>query len=221
MERFLMFIRVLGEQADESCWGRLSYVPTVRSFRARGIASMHKWKWVILTTALALAGLIIGLSRLAKLQKHARDAVVTDAGATTQIQLPADAGTQAEAAPRQPEAREIPSGVDAHPLPANAPNDVVFGAILITFEGVQGAPNKARTKAAALELAKGLLVVAQGNFEDAAKKGDPGSTANAGSIRRGILEPAVEYALFTLDKGAVYPEPIETPRGFWIMRRIR
>ena len=104
---------------------------------------------------------------------------------------------------------------------ATAPNDVVFGAILITFEGVQGAPNKARSKAAARELAQRLLTLAQGNFEEAAKQGDPGSTANAGSIRRGILEPALEYALFTLEKGAVYPEPFETPRGFWVMRRIR
>jgi hypothetical protein len=45
--------------------------------------------------------------------------------------------------------------------------------------------------------------------------------ANAGTMRRGILEPHVEYALFTLDKGAVYPEPIETPRGYWVMRRIK
>lgn len=217
-----MLIRVLGEPADESCWGHLSYVPTECSFRARGIATMHKWKWVILTTVLALAGLIIGLSHLAKLQKQAIGAEV-DAGATTQIQISADAGYQAEAAPRHPEAREIPSGTETHqvPLPPNAPNDVVFGAILVTFEGVQGAPNKARTKAAALELAKRLLPIAQGNFEDAARQGDPGSTANAGSIRRGILEPTVEFALFTLEKGAVYPEPIETPRGFWIMRRIR
>ncbi len=184
---------------------------------------MHKWKWVILTTVLALTGLIIGLSRLSKHQKHTADSAVADAGATTQIQIPAEVGSQTEAAPRQPDAREIPSGMDAHQplLPPTAPNDVVFGAILITFEGVQGAPNKARTKGAALELAKRLLSVAQGNFEDATKQGDPGSTANAGSIRRGILEPAVEYALFTLDKGAVYPEPIETPRGYWIMRRIR
>ncbi len=218
-----MFIRVLGERADESCWGGLSYVPTARPFRARGIASMHKWKWVLLTTLLALTGLIIGLSRLAKHQKHTADAAVADAGATTQIQIPAEATSQAEAAPRQPEAREVPSGADAHQstLPPTAPNDVVFGAILITFEGVQGAPNKARTKTAALELAKRLLTIAQGNFEDAAKQGDPGSTANAGSIRRGILEPTVEYALFTLDKGGIYPEPIETPRGYWIMRRIR
>ena len=51
--------------------------------------------------------------------------------------------------------------------------------------------------------------------------GDPGSMANAGSMRRGILEPNVEHALFTLEKGAVFSEPVETPRGYWVMRRIR
>ncbi len=182
---------------------------------------MHKWKWVILTTVLALSGLILGLYRLAKVQKPAADAAIADAGATTQMLIPAEAGSQLDDTPRQPEAREQPSGTEAHQLPPSAPNDVVFGAVLVTFEGVQGAPNKARSKVAALDLAKRLLPIAQGNFEDAVKQGDPGSTANAGSIRRGILEPAVELALFTLEKGAVYPEPIETPRGFWIMRRIR
>jgi hypothetical protein len=36
---------------------------------------------------------------------------------------------------------------------------------------------------------------------------------------RGVLEPGVEYVLFTLKKGEVYGEPIDTPRGYWILRR--
>jgi hypothetical protein len=36
-----------------------------------------------------------------------------------------------------------------------------------------------------------------------------------------VLEPVVEYLLFTLPKGEVYPEPIDTPRGYWIIRRNR
>ena len=182
---------------------------------------MHKWKWVVFVTFLALAALILGLSRLARNQ-HVRIPAVTDAGAAPLamgINIP-DAGSEA---PNGAEPREAPSAVESHTptLPLTAPNDVVFGAVLITFEGSQGAPNKARSKAAALELAKHLLPVAQENFESAVKQGDPGSTANAGSIRRGILEPPVEYALFTLEKGAVYPLPVETPRGYWIMRRLK
>lgn len=184
---------------------------------------MHKWKWVLLTTLLALAGLIVGLSRLARHQKDGPGRIDKDAGISTQLLTSTDADSGTALAQHLLDPREMPSGSDAHvpPLPATAPNDVVFGAILITFEGVQGAPNKARSKAAAREMAQRLLTLAQGNFEEATKQGDPGSTPNAGSIRRGILEPALEYALFTLEKGAVYPEPFEMPQGFWVMRRIR
>jgi parvulin-like peptidyl-prolyl isomerase len=42
---------------------------------------------------------------------------------------------------------------------------------------------------------------------------------DAGTIPRGVLEPTVEYALFTLKPGDV-SDPIDTPRGFWIVRRI-
>jgi PPIC-type PPIASE domain len=105
------------------------------------------------------------------------------------------------------------------PLPADAPNDVGFGVILFTYQGVQLAPPKARTKAEALALAKGIIESAKKDFSDAVKKGDHGSTADAGRIPRGVLEPDVEYALFTLEKGGVYPEPLETPRGYWVVRR--
>jgi len=182
---------------------------------------MHKWKWVISVTLLALAGLVLGLSRLAHLPHHAPAQAGGDAGtaASAEVIGNPDAGSESENVPQPQEA----SSADSHlpVLPPTAPNDVVFGAVLVTFEGVQGAPNKARSKADALELAKRLLPVAQENFESAVKQGDPGSTANAGTIRRGILEPTVEYALFTLEKGAIYPLPVETPRGYWIMRRIR
>ncbi len=184
---------------------------------------MHKWKWIVLATVLAVAGLVAGLTRATRHQKLGAGLADMDAGAVTQPVALAETDAGAAVAQHAQDPREASSGSDARvpPLPPSAPNDVVFGAILITFEGVQGTPNKPRSKAAAREMALRLLAVAQTNFDEAAKQGDPGSTANAGSIRRGILEPAIEYALFTLDKGSVYPEPVETPRGFWIMRRIR
>ncbi|HEY5955999.1 MAG TPA: peptidylprolyl isomerase, partial [Polyangiaceae bacterium] len=115
----------------------------------------------------------------------------------------------------------LPEGKPVPELPASAPKSCSFGAILFTFDGVQAAPRHPRTKREALELAKALLPEAEIDFAAAAKKGDPGSLADAGTIGRGILERAVEYQLFTLEKGKVYPEPIETPRGYWILRRIR
>jgi hypothetical protein len=37
---------------------------------------------------------------------------------------------------------------------------------------------------------------------------------------RGMLEPYIEYILFSLPKGAVCSEPIDTPRGYWIVKRL-
>jgi len=185
---------------------------------------MQKWKSVAFLTFLALAGLVVGIGRVAKNQKTSGTAAPSATASASAPKLAEPALTAEQALPPS-EASAAPSAASEPPsgnaLPANAPNDVVFGAILITFEGAQGASSKARPKQAALELARRVLATAQTSFEDAVKMGDPGSMANAGSMRRGILEPNVERALFTLEKGAVFSEPIETPRGYWVMRRIR
>jgi parvulin-like peptidyl-prolyl isomerase len=64
-----------------------------------------------------------------------------------------------------------------------------------------------------------LLPEAQTNFDEAVKKGDRGSMADVGSMPQGVLEPTLEYALFTLKKGEVSAEPLDSPRGYWIVRR--
>lgn len=110
------------------------------------------------------------------------------------------------------------AGVKA--LPANAPTTVSFGVILFTYKGVQFAPKDARSKEEALTLAKAAVESAQKDFAEAAKKGDRGSTADAGKIPRGVLEPEIEQVLFTLPKATVHPEPVDTPRGYWVLRRI-
>ena len=63
------------------------------------------------------------------------------------------------------------------------------------------------------------MAAAQQDFAEAVKKGDRGSTTDAGRIPRGVLEPYLEYVLFTLEKAKVHPEPLDTPRGYWIVRR--
>jgi len=135
---------------------------------------------------------------------------------------PAPSGSAAEA--EDPLLEPEPSGewasdAGASSLPANAPTAVHFGVVLFTYQGVQFAPKNARTKDEARAAAKDTIELAKKDFAAAVKKGDRGSTADAGRIPRGVLEPQIEYDLFTLDKGAVYPEPIDTPRGFWILRR--
>ena len=42
---------------------------------------------------------------------------------------------------------------------------------------------------------------------------------NAGRMPRGMLEPAPEFVLFSLPKDGV-SDPVDTPRGYWIVRRI-
>ena len=39
-----------------------------------------------------------------------------------------------------------------------------------------------------------------------------------GKISRGFLEPAPEFVLFSLAKDGV-SDPVDTPRGFWIVKR--
>jgi hypothetical protein len=38
-------------------------------------------------------------------------------------------------------------------------------------------------------------------------------------VKRGILEPGIEYVLFTTPKGEV-AEVVEAPRGYWVMKRL-
>ncbi len=113
----------------------------------------------------------------------------------------------------------LPNGKPAPPLPATAPKSVGFGAILFAYKGAQAAPAGAPGKQEAYKRANDLISLARKDFDDAVKHGNPGSTADAGHIPRGVLEPALEYILFTLPKGSVYDKPVDTPRGYWIVRR--
>jgi hypothetical protein len=113
----------------------------------------------------------------------------------------------------------FPDGRSVPELPAGAPKSVSFGVVLLAYRGAELAPSDARSKEAALAKAKELLGTAQKDFDDAVKKGDRGSTSQAGAMPRGVLDPSLEYVLFTLKKGEVYGEPVDTPRGYWILRR--
>jgi hypothetical protein len=96
---------------------------------------------------------------------------------------------------------------------------VRFGVVLVSFQGAQGASDKARSKPAAQELADKLAEEAKTDFHAAVTKGDPGSMDDAGRISRGVLEAPAESALFGLQPGTV-SGVIETPRGFWIVKRL-
>ncbi len=104
-------------------------------------------------------------------------------------------------------------------LPNSAPQQLSFGVVQFTYQGAQFAGSDARPRELARQKAEATLELAKHDFAAAVSKGDRGSTADAGRIPRGVLEPPIEYVLFTLDKRTVYPAVIDTPRGYWIVRR--
>jgi len=110
-------------------------------------------------------------------------------------------------------------GGDVPELVTGSPKSVVFGVVLVQYAGAQGAPPGTRRRAEARALAGTLAELAKEDFGAAVDKGDPGSTKNAGRMFRGVLEPGPEFVLFSLDKGDV-SEPVDTPRGFWIAKRV-
>ncbi len=113
----------------------------------------------------------------------------------------------------------MPDGTQVPPIPPNAPRVVRFGVVLVSYLGAEDAPRTARSKHDAIELAQKLAAQAKSDFHAAVRRGDEGSSDDVGSMRRGVLEPAPEYVLFSLAAGAV-SDPIDTPRGFWIVKRI-
>ena len=111
-------------------------------------------------------------------------------------------------------------GRKAPPVPDSAPQQVTFGVVVFAYQGSQFAAPGSRTKEQAKQKALAAAADAKRDFHAAVAKGDRGSTANAGRMPRGILEAAPEYVLFSLGKGEVAAEPVDTPRGYWLLRRI-
>ena len=113
----------------------------------------------------------------------------------------------------------FPDGGKVPELPDSAPQEVSFGVVQFAYQGAQFAGSDARPKEQAKQKANETLELAKHDFVAAVAKGDRGSTSDAGRIPRGVLEPPIEYVLFMLEKGAISSTAIDTPRGFWILRR--
>jgi hypothetical protein len=117
----------------------------------------------------------------------------------------------------------MPDGTPVPPLPVGVPRHVHFGVVLVSYAGAQqsigGGRPATRSKADALALAQKLLPTAEQDFHAAVQQGDAGSADDVGHVKVGILEPAPEYVLFTLGAGGV-AGPVDTPRGYWIVKRL-
>jgi hypothetical protein len=132
---------------------------------------------------------------------------IADGGLDDDLELSIDAGF------------EMPDGGIVPEL-SDAPKSVRFGVILVQYAGAEGAGPKARSLDAARALAEELAALAQEDWEGAVKKGDPGSSEDVGKMYRNILEPAPEAVLFSLEEGQV-SKPVDTPRGLWIVKRLK
>jgi len=191
-------------------------------------------KWTALLFVVLVLG-AVGVVVRAGMQRNAKSTAEPVATAAASASTPPDAGP-ADAGTPEPSDAEAPADQDpttqtdaggtlllngdAPPaLAAEAPKSVVFGVILVQYKGAQGAPTNARSKEEARVLAMQLAEEAQKDFKAAVAKGDKGSMENAGRLPRGILEPAPEFELFSLAKGGV-SQPVDTPRGYWIVTRI-
>lgn len=117
--------------------------------------------------------------------------------------------------------RVLADGGPVPALPDDAPKRVQLGVVLFQYSGAQGAPSNSRTKDAARSKALDTIELAKKDFDEAVKLGDPGSLSNAGDLPRNVLEPVIEYTVFRLEPGEVHPEPLDTPRGYWIVRRLK
>lgn len=107
---------------------------------------------------------------------------------------------------------------DVAPLASGAPRQVVFGVALVWYRGAESAPPNARTKDEARALAESIAEEAKKDFGAAVKRADSGFE-NAGAIQRTVLEPGAEAVLFSLEVGGV-SSPVDSPRGFYVFRRI-
>jgi PPIC-type PPIASE domain len=108
---------------------------------------------------------------------------------------------------------------DSGAMPSGAPRTVKLGVVLVQFAGAEGAASSARAKPEALKHALELAEQARADWKGAVKAGDPGSSDDIGRIPRGVLERPTEVAVFSLSAGDI-SEPLETPRGYWIVKRL-
>lgn len=177
---------------------------------------------------LASVGFVVAHGR-ARHQTELREAdAEATASASATATEPAPTALEAHApdggappAPQQTELEAILAGGPVPALPNGAPTSVDLAVILFAHDDAQFAPKQSRPKSDAKRLATELIPEAEENFKEAVKKGDPGSTADAGTIPLGVMEPALQYVVFTLEKGQVFKQPLDTPRGYWIVKRIR
>lgn len=139
----------------------------------------------------------------------------------------ADAGAPAPSAPADAGPTEVTMPLsltlgadpDGGVLSATAPRTVRLGVVLVAWAGAEGARPAAPGKPEAFLKARRLADLARTDWNGAVKEGDPESSLDIGRIPRRVLDARTEVAVFNLAPGEV-SEPLETPRGYWVVKRI-
>jgi len=187
--------------------------------------------WLAATAGVVALALAVSLDKPWVAPRPPRDAGPDDASTTGLVEagtataevplaaMTADGGALAD------DAGAALSPLGASPMDLLNTSDastrfVRMGVVLVQYAGAQGAAPNARPKAAALELARRLADEAKGDFHQAVTHGDPGSADDIGRIARGILEGPVEGLVFSMSAGQT-SEPVETPRGYWVVKRLQ
>ena len=188
---------------------------------------MQRWLTIglgALALVLAVALAWQGMTRW-RPPAEAKHPAIVEAGVPMAV-LDLDAGFDPLPAPRfEHSARDGGAGftmLDGTPaplLPPGSPRVVRFGVVLVSYAGAEDAPRTTRSKHDALETAEKLAAQAKDDFHAAVRRGDDGSADDVGTLQRGVIEPAPEYVLFSLPVGGT-SDPIDTPRGYWIVKRI-
>jgi hypothetical protein len=197
---------------------------------------MQRWITILLGAAVVVLAAMLVLKGFTppKALPHAPEDAAADAaadGASLGLgELPGDGGLLLSDLASPPGERadagvfgKMPDGTPVPAMSASAPKSVRIGVVLISYAGAQPGPlgekPNPRSKADAKALAEKLAGEAGPDFHGAVQRGDPGSQDDIGRIKMGFLEPSVDFVVFSLGVGAVSPA-FDTPRGYWIVKRI-
>jgi hypothetical protein len=180
---------------------------------------MDRWSfWALSILLLATIAVVVASTRA-----PAPVTAIASSALVPPIALPSQGAEPSPARPPDdgPKVGPLPSSSAPRALPADAPQSVRIGVIQFSYRGAEQAPPGAPSRDVALDRARAALPSAREDFTKAVSLGDAASGADLGSGPRGVLESDLEYVVFSLAPGEVAPEPIDTPRGYWVVRRVR
>ena len=184
---------------------------------------MHPWTLRIIGLLFGTGVLALALTRPQSLGFEQKPKAPAEKARIQQASAPISPVLNSDSAARAiPRKDRFTTQEDGSPVPnlaGEAPRSIRFGVILFPYVGSQAADADAPSRSVALATAAGVIPEARADFTAAIKKGDRSSLENAGRIEQGVLEPSVEYAVFRLKRGEVSDVPIDTPRGFWVVKR--